>query len=394
MRVLYVTAQVPYPLTTGHLRHYHLLRLLSRRHDVVLLSLARDGVLDPAALAALAPYVERLVVVGERRRNARHPVRRALQRRLAVRKLRHAIARQLDAGDVDAVVLTGKESFRAMAAVGDVPLVADVVDAGSLRARGQLAVTSGLGRIVVRARLADRRRLQRRIAAATPHLLFVSERDRAEVVGETGGVVAPNGVDLDYWRRTAPAAAEDRIVFTGAMDYPPNHDASLRLVREVLPRVRARRPTAELVLAGRDPLPALRQTAAGREGVFVTGECPDLRPHLERAAVYCAPLLFASGIQNKLLEALAMEVPIVTTAVAAEGLRVAGEDPPVVIADDDGALAAAITRMLADPGERARLASAGRRFVERHFAWERAVGVLEREIAAAALRGHDQNSNH
>jgi glycosyltransferase involved in cell wall biosynthesis len=161
----------------------------------------------------------------------------------------------------------------------------------------------------------------------------------------------------------------------------------------VLPRVRAQRPRAAVVLAGRDPLPALRQAAAAAGGVDVTGECADLRPYVERAAVYCAPLRFAAGIQNKLLEALAIEAPVVTTPVAAAGLRSGGDGPPMAIAEDDDALAAAIVALLDDPGERARLGAAGRRFVERHFSWERSAALVEREVrravrgAAAAERG-------
>jgi polysaccharide biosynthesis protein PslH len=137
------------------------------------------------------------------------------------------------------------------------------------------------------------------------------------------------------------------------------------------------------VIAGRDPRPALR-AAARRHHAIVTGACPDMRPHLEAAAVYCAPLRFSSGIQNKLLEALAMELAVVTTSVAAAGLRVDGHEPPLLVADDDDALAAAVARLLHDAAERARLGAAGRRYVERHFSWTRAVTLVDRALRRAA----------
>ena len=388
MRLLYLTAEVPYPLTSGYLRHYHLLRLLSRRHEIVLLSLTRRAAVDPAARVALAAFAERVIVFGPSRRSGPHRARRWVELRRSARELRRAVAEQLAGGAVDAVVLTGKDTFPALRAVRDVPLVIDVCDAASLRLAGQLALTSGRRRLALRARVAEMRAIERRLAAATPHLLFASERDRTAILGDRGGVVMPNAVDLDAWRRHRPPSVRDRVVFTGVMSYAPNHDAALRLVRDVVPRIRARRPATELVLAGRDPLGALRAAAASRGGVEVTGACADLRPHVEEAAVYCAPLRFAAGVQNKLLEALAMEVPVVATPVAAAGLRTDGEDPPIVVADDDDGIAAAVAALLADPAERARLAAAGRRFVERHFSWERSAALLEAELAAATGAAH------
>jgi thymidylate kinase len=116
----------------------------------------------------------------------------------------------------------------------------------------------------------------------------------------------------------------------------------------------------------------------------VTGAVPDLRPDLEASAVYCAPLRFASGVQNKLLEAMALELPVVTTPVAAAGVRIGGDDAPVEVADDDEGLATALIRLLRDPVERARLGAAGRRHVERHCSWERAAALVEAELERAA----------
>jgi thymidylate kinase len=107
----------------------------------------------------------------------------------------------------------------------------------------------------------------------------------------------------------------------------------------------------------------------------------DLRPGLERAAVFCAPLRFGAGIQNKLLEALAMQLPVVAGKVAAEGLRVDGAETPLLVADDDESLAAAIADLLTDPARRAELGAAGRTYVQTHFSWERSVAAVD-----AALR--------
>jgi polysaccharide biosynthesis protein PslH len=387
MRVLYITAEVPYPLTSGYLRHYHILRGLSVRHDVTLLSLTRRPEVSPEAAAVLGEFLTELEVVAPTG-SGRGIVRRAKQvllRRAAARRLARRVRERLDTEPYDVVLFSGKDTFPALGAVTGVPVVVDVCDAASLRLRGQLEIASPTRRPALAARLAEIRRVERRIADATPHLLFASDRDRTAVMGDrAGGEVVPNAVDLDYWRRSPEAATGSRVVLTGVMNYPPNHDAAMRLAERILPLVRADVPEAELVVAGRDPQPELLASAETRPWLQVTGAVPDLRPEIEAATVYCAPLRFASGIQNKVLEALAMEVPVVTTPVVADGVRSGDEEPPMVIESEDDALAAAIVRLLRTPEEYGHIAVDGRRYVEQAFSWPRSVAAVEAALHRAA----------
>jgi polysaccharide biosynthesis protein PslH len=385
MNILYITSEVPYPLTSGYLRHFHFLQALSQHHSISLLSLTRRGRLHPDAYAALGPFLKRFEVFGARDRPRGGRLRRVLRMRLAARELKRAVAAHLAAGATDVVVLTGKDTFPAVRAVGAVPLVVDICDAASLRLRTELAFSAWWRRPERALRLAEISRVERSLVARTPFLLFASERDRAHL-GAKHGVIVPNGVDAQYWKRGSPPATGPTVAFTGVMAYRPNHDAAMRLVGRVLPLVRDRVPEAQLVLAGRDPRGELREAASDRAGVMVTGACSDLRPHVEGAAVYCAPLRFASGMQNKLLEALAMEVPVVTTTVAAAGLRVPDEDPPIAVADEDEDLAAATARLMADPADRLRRGETGRRYVERHFSWPRSAALLESVLYDAVGR--------
>jgi len=379
MRIAYVTAELPYPLTSGYLRHFHFIQALSRAHGVSLLSLSRRAPIPPEAPAALRPMLERLEVFGS---GSGHLPRVVRLRRAAV-ELGRSLA---SLAAVDVVLFSGKDTFPALRAVGELPLVIDICDAASLRLRGELAVSGWRRRGQVAVRLAELERVERRLAARSAHLIFASERDRA-ALGARHGTVVPNGVDLRYWTRRAPPASTPTVAFSGALAYRPNHDAAMRLVTRVLPLVRERVPEVRLVLAGRDPLPELRAAARGRPEISVTGTCPDLRPRLEEAAVYCAPLRFAAGIQNKLLEALAMELPVVTTPVAADGLRAAGEAPPLVAAHDDEQIAAAVAGLLGDAAGRAAVGAAGRRYVERHFSWERSAAALEAVLLNAVGAG-------
>jgi polysaccharide biosynthesis protein PslH len=404
VRVLYITAELPFPLTSGFLRHYHFLRGLGRRHRVTHISLTQQTEVPPETLAALGAFSERIVTVStreaDRARQAalrRFPSGRRLEaafrRRVAVAELRRTVQKLVETESFDVVLFSGKITYPVIAALEGLPIVADCCDAASARTAGELRHAPPARRAELLVRYLVSRRTEHRLLQKTQHLAFASVRDRDAMVGDaTGGTIVPNGVDVGYWQRRTPSPNRNRIVFHGVMSYPPNHDAALVLVKEIFPRVCETLPEAELVIAGRDPLPELRE-AASRQGATVTGAVEDMRGELTAADVYVAPLRFASGIQNKLLEALAMELPVITTPAAAGGLLVDGSEPPLLVEDDDDAVAATIVRLLRAESERIRIGRAGRRFVEEHFQWERSIERLE-ALCLEACDGRRGESAH
>jgi glycosyltransferase involved in cell wall biosynthesis len=168
------------------------------------------------------------------------------------------------------------------------------------------------------------------------------------------------------------------------MSYHPNAEAALFLLNSILPLVRKVCPQLEILIVGRDPSSELVRVAKRYSDVTVTGAVDDVRPYLERADVFVAALRIASGVQNKVLEALAMEVPVVTTPVVAAGLRVNGIEPQLVIGRSAEEIAACIVRLLANSEERAHLSTEGRRFVEAHCSWSRSAEKLEKLCLASA----------
>ncbi len=178
----------------------------------------------------------------------------------------------------------------------------------------------------------------------------------------------PNGVDAD--RLSSPRDDDGKtVLFAGKMSYHANEAAALRLATRIMPRVWARRPDARLVIAGKDPPQRLRRLAeSAAERMVVTGYLEDLRPIMSRAAVLAAPLVYAAGIQNKVLEAMACAAPVVTSPSACAALSaVIGRD--VLAAEDDDSFAAAIVGLLANPSQRAAVGQAGRRYVVEHHRW-------------------------
>ncbi|HEX5473158.1 MAG TPA: TIGR03087 family PEP-CTERM/XrtA system glycosyltransferase [Vicinamibacterales bacterium] len=198
----------------------------------------------------------------------------------------------------------------------------------------------------------------------------------------------PNGVDADYFSPGSEPYDADTLSFIGRMDYYPNQECMFRFCHGTWPIVRARRPAAKLLIVGADPSPAVRRLGE-LPGVTVTGSVADVRPYVRRSAVMVAPLAIARGTQNKILEAMAMGVPVVTSRVSAGGVD-AEPDRHFLVADGPEACAAAILRVLGNPGERARLSAAGRARMLSHHSWTTSMarldGIVERCLDQARAR--------
>jgi len=394
MHVLYLTNGFPYPLTSGYLRHFFLVRELAADHRVTLLSLTGAG-FRPEDADVLRPMVERVEVFGGARRSPIGKVARRI-RALVGRDDAPGVAAMADRAvalhaehPFDIVVQSGKSTHPVLERLPALPVAADLCDATSSRLAGALSYASLARRPALWLDLRAMRRIEAGIVERAGHVLFASERDRRLILGNAttpASTVVPNGVDLEFWRRSTPTLGQDRIVFTGAMHYPPNVDAATVLIEEVLPLVRRRIPEARVDIVGRDPAPSL-VARAGRPGVRVTGFVPDVRPYLDAASVFAAPLRFGAGIQNKLLEALAMELPVVASTLAIEGLRVGEAAPPAVVADDPATMADRIVETLeavrADPTPNA----AGRAYVESWFRWETSGRLLDAILRSVAGPG-------
>ncbi len=389
LRILFLLNGFPWPLTSGYLRHYHLIRELSARGHRISLLVIVPADFAPKDRAALEPFTERIITVDSHRRS--RSLRRRVERRLssisvgeaAVRQLRDEVRTLLAEVPHDVVLFSGKRTYPALQAATDLPVVADVCDATSSRIWGNLRYASITRFPLLLAEYVEVRRIERALLRRGSRLLFASVRDRDALMGERDralAMVLPNGVDVEFWQRTPGSTlGRNEIVFTGAMDYPPNSDAALLLIREILPRVREAIPDAHLSIVGRDPIDPLIRAGA-TPGVTVTGLVPDVRPYLEAASVFAAPLRFGAGIQNKVLEALAMDVPTVASPNGAGGLiTTEGIHPPLTTApsSDPARFAAVIVERLRAAEEDSTPPTDGRAFVVRHFTWQRSADLLD-----------------
>lgn len=402
-RLLFLAHRIPYPPDKGDkIRAWHMLAHLADRWDVDLGCLVDD----PADLQYLATLRARCAVVEHAVIAGRGRIARALTGLRPGRPLSlawfhdarlTAWARAgLAAGRYDSVLAFS--SAMAPYALGPAPprirRVLDMVDVDSEKWRAFAAAARAPMRQVWAREARTLLAYERQAVAAFDHTLLVTQAEAArflELAPEAAGRVGwmDNGVDLTRFNPAlafSPVVERDRpaIVFTGRMDYRPNVEAVVFFAEQVIPRILLRRPHAIFLVVGAAPAPAVLALAR-LPGVRVTGTVPDTRPYLAQAAACVAPLRIARGIQNKVLEAMAMARPVICSPEAFEGVRAtAGRD--VLIAADAEAWAERIAEVL--DGRHEQLGAHARAAVETGHDWGVTLRALDAALegdAAAAL---------
>jgi sugar transferase (PEP-CTERM/EpsH1 system associated) len=390
MRILMLAHRIPYPPHTGDkVRAYRVARHLATRHELTL-AFVIDDAGDRSGLEALRESVPDLEWGGlwKPAALARGAAALAFGRSLSIayfhsRRLAQRVRHRLRGGGYDAIYVSSSPMAEYVRGAG-LPVIMDFVDVDSDKwtqyATAQRAPRSWAYRL-------EGRRLQAFegeavrwghrciLATAAEEALLRSFAPWARTA------VIPNGVDLDGY---APPADRPTVIFTGAMDYLPNVDAVEHFCADVFPAVRHAVPDARFLIVGLNPAPGVRRLAE-LPGVTVTGAVPDVRPYYRESAVCVAPLRIARGIQNKVLQSMALGVPVVATSAAARGLEARPQDH-LLVEDDPARFAAAVVGLLADREGRGRLAERARGFVEREHAWPALLERVEGLVVDAA--GH------
>jgi len=400
MNILCITAWFPYPPDNGaRSRLYHLLRELGGRHCLDLLSFVRLGEEKPDARALGVPC--RLLGAVPFRMSS--PLRlRALLGLLSPhpRSLLNTYSAAMDAlvhqalerRRYDVVLASeigpGIYTSRYVRDVRSVPRVVEDLELSMIWAKVE-AQSTALGRWRHRLTWWKHRRyiadLLRRMDGCT----VASRQERRMVLGVVPGYrpleVVPNGVDMARYRGDFGPVEPDTLVFPGALTYEANFDAMRFFLADIFPRIRAARPGVVLRITGRTEGVDLHRLPLG-DGVILTGYLKDVRPTVARSAVCVVPLRVGGGTRLKILEAMALGTPVVSTAKGAEGLEARPGDD-ILIADEPPAFADAVLRLLDDEALRARLSANGRRLVAEQYGWDR-IGQWLDQFLCEVVRAH------
>ncbi len=385
--VLFLAHRFPYPPDKGdRIRTFHILQWLSRHARVHLACLA-DEPFEMESLKQLKCICERVEVCSLGKYSSRVRMAASLARGMtasvgafqsaALKKTVASWARQR--GYVAAMA-----SSSALAHYLRIPelqrtrTVIDLVDVDSQKWLDYAGKTLGPRRWLYHMEGKRLRRLECELSGWTKAVVLVSEAETQlyrSFSGAERAYTIPNGVDLEGFQfKERPGSQESGCVFIGALDYYPNVLAACWFCRQVWPEIHERNPQATISLVGRRPAPEVRRLST-IPGVNVVGQVADVRPFLAAAAVVVVPLKLARGVQNKVLEALAMGKATVASPQSLVGLQANGT-PPVLTASDPSEWVDAVIHLLDDEVDRRRLGIEGRRFVESHHRWEQCLEPL------------------
>ena len=400
MRILWLKSDLLLPLDKGgRLRTWHLMRHLAKRHDITYMSFTENG--QEREIEGMREVAKDIVTV-----KRSDPAKRSVlfymdAARYLADPLPYAIAKYRSTAYKSALAaLLRERPFDVIVCDFLVPAVnlpktlpcPAVIFTHNVEAeiwrRHADTKSSVPSRWLYRLQHKRMLRFEDETLQRFDGVLAVSDADRDTIArlypdaSKKPTWVVRTGVDTEYFTpNLEPSNPEPHLVFTGSMDWLPNEDAMKFFCADILPLIRAQVPGVTLSIVGRAPTPAVRALAG--DHVEVTGTVDDVRPYMNKAAVYVVPLRIGGGTRLKIFEAMAMGKAVVSTTVGAEGLPVT-DGTDAVIADDPQACASAVVRLLRDEPQRRAIEHAARDLVVRHYDWSAVAGELDEALRFTA----------
>ncbi len=392
MKILWLKSELLHPVDKGgKIRTYQMLRHLKQRHEVTYLALTNTDE-SAEAIERAVEYCHRLVAVpwqAPQKFSARFYIDLALNlgSRLpyAIKKYRstvfqQAIEREISGHGYDVVVcdfLVPSVNFRRGL---NVPAVLFQHNVESVIWRRHFEVqTNPAKRLYLYNQWRKMRAYERETCQRFNAVVAVSEIDR-DLMRDQYRLDhiydVPTGVDTEYFR---PQSTEPprplSLVFTGSMDWLPNEDAMRYFTEQIMPRVKRDLPGVTLTVVGRNPYPSLLELSERDPSVIVTGRVEDVRPFMRSAAAYIVPLRVGGGTRLKIYEAMAMEKPVISTSIGAEGLPVR-DGVELLLADTSDSFADAIVRVLKESDFAREMGLRAAQMVREQFGWEKAADIF------------------
>lgn len=391
MRLMVILSRVPYPLEKGDkLRAYHLVKRLARKHEIYLFCLS-DGPTAQEHMDHLAQFCVHIEVVRIERWRIILKLFTAIFSRLPFqvayfhnRKAQRSIDQAIQQFEPEHILCQLVRTTEYVRDYHSIPKTLDYMDTLSKGMERRTEMAPTLLAPLFRAETRRLIRYENLMLDLFDHSVIISAQDREFIYHPRRDriVVIPNGVDTEHFFPRSGAQDFD-IVFTGNMNYPPNIDSVLYLAQHILPLVRRTRPNTSLLISGVDPSPSVRELGRNDPLIHVSGWVKDIRDSYASARLFVAPMQIGTGLQNKLLEAMAMRIPCITSTLANNAV---GAEPgdAILVGNSPEDYAAHILHLLDEPAERARIAENGYQFIRTQFDWDQAAEKLDRMICEAS----------
>lgn len=403
MRILWLKTELLHPVDKGgKIRTYYMLKELKREHHVTYLTLD-DGTATTDERAKATEYCHELVCIPQRRREKFTPgfyfellLNLVSPRPYAIKKYESAAMLR------EITELERKNTFDLLvcdflAPAANVPptlntpavLFQHNVEA-MIWKRHYEVQTNPIKKAYLYGQWQKMRRFEKEMCGRFDCVIAVSADDRDQMKSEYGAQAVfdvPTGVDTEFFRPSgAIEPSKHGIVFTGSMDWLPNEDAIRYFMREIMPLIRKKVPDATLTVVGRNPPSSLVDLSKEDRSLVITGRVDDVRPYIEGAAAYVVPLRIGGGTRLKIFEAMAMEKPVVSTTIGAEGLPLTN-GVELLLADEPETFGDAVVKVLNDPEYATELGQRAAATVRQKHGWRQAT---EDFIAICRKANHPQ----
>ena len=382
MKIFVLLSRVPYPIEKGDkLRAFHQIRCLSKNNEIILCTL-NDSPLHPEALKVLNSFCSEVHIFPIRKTGMiwnlikvffnGKPFQVGYFYRCSVRKKINALIAKSSPEHIYCQLTRVSEYVKDCT----IPKTLDYQDIFSTGAKRQAETSALWKRPVFFMEYRRLLRYEHEIFEKFDHKTIISQPDR-ELLSHSSRnevVIIPNGVEHEYFQPFKRQKTHD-ILFTGNMGYPPNIDAARFIAEEIFPLVLKQFPTTTLLIAGATPHAKVKDLKTSN--ITVTGWLPDIRESYASSRIFIAPMRIGTGLQNKLLEAMAMELPCITSVLANQALG-AKENEEILVGKSAGEYANHIIRLLQNEVFSLTLGQKGHSFVRKTFSWENSTSTLEK----------------
>jgi sugar transferase (PEP-CTERM/EpsH1 system associated) len=384
--ILFLAHRVPYPPDRGDkIRGFNVLKFLSERKRVHLIAFA-DDTRDMKRKNGLSKFTGNRSIIWRSKPRAVAALEAFFSRKpisltaFENKPLREAVDNILARHSIDTIYVFSSQMAQYLPARPRQRVIMDFCDMDSAKFASYAKTSTGPLAWFMKREAKMLFSHERAVAQRADASLFVSEAEAELFRSKTGAErvhVVENGIDTLFFDPTAQFKRIDTtgalIVFTGQMDYRPNIEAVTWFVETILPHVRIRHPQARFAIVGRNPTEAVKALAK-QPGVIVTGEVADVRGWVAAASVVVAPLKLARGVQNKVLEAMAMARPVVASTAAAQGIDHGGT---IRVGGTVGEIAEEVIAVLDDPAVGNAMGRDARAQVQRRYSWDACLAPLD-----------------
>lgn len=391
MKILVLLSRVPYPLEKGDkLRAFNQIKRLGTKHEVSLFAL-NDKELHPDAVEQLKPFCRSIKVIRVSRMSVVFNLFKSLFSGLPFQvgyfynsQAKNILQNYIEARKPDVIYCQLIRMAPYVEEETKIPVVLDYMDAFSAGAKRWAERKPFFFRLFLKAEYKRALRYEKKVFELFSQKVIISEQDKKLIIHPRNDeiTVIPNGVDMEFFRPLTKEKKYD-LLFTGNMNYPPNIESAIFIVKKVLPLVWEKIPSVNLLIAGADPAPEVNRLASAN--VKVSGWVEDIRESYISARVFVAPMFMSIGMQNKLLEAMAMKLPCITSSLASNALQ-AVPDESVLVADKASAFAACICALLENSEKARSIANKGYAFVQGRYDWDTINRRLEEVLRSAVQK--------